>query len=88
MTLLQELSDINKIMGRAGFLSKMKSMTARISSSAMVTDGEHEDSNFAVVIKCASHDYENIRRRLGSVQEITLERIADNIIGINPKKKS
>lgn len=82
--ILKELSDINRIMSKAGFLSKIKIIASKISSTAQVTDGEHEDSNFAVVIKCQAKEFENIHRRFGSVKEVKISKIAEDMLGINP----
>ena len=82
----KELSDINRIMGKAGFLSVIKSATSQITRLAEVTDGKHEDVDFDVVVKCAAKDFVNLNRRLASIPNVTIEQIAENVIGVRSKR--
>lgn len=81
-----ELKDINKIMNKFGFFTRIQKETVKISSSATVTDGKHEDVDFDIVIKCASKDYNSIHRRLSSLPDIITEKIAENILGIKERR--
>lgn len=85
-SITKELSDINKIMGKMGFLSKIKIATSQITRSAEVTDGKHENSDFDVVVKCAEKDMMNVNRRLASIPDVLVEKIADNVIGVRYKR--
>lgn len=85
-SITKELSDINRIMNKVGILSKIQKETVKISSSAKVTDGNHEDVDFDVVVRCSSKDFESIQRRLASLPEITTERITENILGIKERR--
>lgn len=78
----QELKAIKIIMGRVGFLSSIKTATSQITLTAEVTDGKHEDVDFDVVVKCASKDFDKINRRLGSMKNLSIQEIAENVIGI------
>jgi len=86
MTITEELSDINRIMGKTGFLSSIKMATNQITRNAEVTDGKHEDVDFDVVVRCLKHDLNNVNRRLSSIPNIDIEQIAENVIGVRNKR--
>lgn len=85
-SIVKDLDAINKIINKVGMLSKIQKETVKISSTAKVTDGRHEDVDFDVVVKCSSKDFDNIQRRLASMSDITAEKIAENILGIRGRK--
>lgn len=85
-SIVKDLDAISKIISKVGMLSKIQKETVKISSTAKVTDGNHEDVDFDVVVKCSSKDFDNIHRRLSSMSGITTEKIAENILGIRERK--
>jgi hypothetical protein len=85
-SIIKDLAAISKIINKVGMLSKIQKETVKISSTARVTDGKHEDVDFDVVVKCSSKDFENVHRRLASMSDITTEKIAENILGVRERK--
>jgi len=84
MDINQEIMNISDIMREAGFLSRVKSIVSSVSVSGIVTDGTHEDSDFAVIVRCVDRDMDEVTRRLDQDDSIEIDRIAMNVVGVNP----
>jgi hypothetical protein len=82
-SLMRDIEDINRLIGVVCILSQVRTAAYEESDSAVVSDGQHFDKDFDVVVSCSMKDREAVGRRItAEVSGVRIEVLADNLIGV------
>ena len=83
MNFKKELCGIRKIMSEASFFERIREAAISVSSHVIVSRNSNEQaSGFPYIVRCAGTDLENIQRRLAKIDDLKVEKLANEILGI------
>lgn len=83
MNFKKELCGIRRIMSEASFFERIREAAISVSSHVIVSkNSDTQASGFPYIVRCAGTDLENIKRRLAKIDDIHVEKLANEILGI------
>ena len=88
MNLDTELAEIGRLISSASFLAAVRREVSKVKAGEfVVTDGKRSGNEHEVLVR--SEDMDRVARRIRkAMPEVDIERIADNLIGVNESRRT
>lgn len=85
----KEMREISKLISSASLIMAVRAeVQSVLKDGAVVTDGRHcAASEYDVVVRCPSHCAVIARRIRGSIPDVNVVKIADNVLGIKSARR-
>jgi len=85
----KEIVAIGRMIDRAKFLMAVRQEVSNVMRDGfVVTDGEHGNSGYSVVVRCGG-DGEMVSRRIkASMPDVDVDHIAEGVIGVRKYRRN
>jgi hypothetical protein len=90
MNYKEEVGQIGEMMASIVLMASIRKEVASVMKTGfIVTDGKHhaEGSKYDIVVQCGSNRKEISRRIRGSIDNIKVEKIADDVLGVKLSRR-
>lgn len=87
-SIIKELDEIGKLLAKADSLSSLRNKLASVQADLCITDGQHENKEYDIVVAGIKVDESLVSRRISeSMPQAKIAHIVDGMLGINISRR-